>query len=344
MRRNLIPVVAGLAAVAGCSTFSEYQASRPIVQKEAKSKEGTDIFAVGAERRIVISQHEDTQRRFCSEPPPDVAQSFSDSVRAALQIAAQQQASSNQSSSRRVDVQPPANGASSPPTGSRSTSGSQESGGNESASGNANLTLARDFATSVSQIYTRSQGVQLFRDGSFMLCQAHLNGAIRGDKLEEAVRLATEYERSDMRRENPSAAPTRVVPSQANIERAFMAVTRPDFKNDFNYSSKFTELLNTVHSVLIQELPNLYRYDVEQAKKNAQEAAQRASTAVTQASASASAASAAQTSAGQLRDQAAQSAVKAAEASASAAAASVAAKRSADAAQAAASAAAGRKP
>jgi hypothetical protein len=339
MRNRLISFAGVVVALAGCSTFNEYQASRPIVQKEAKSKEGADIFAIGAERRIVISQEQSVQRRFCSEPPPDVAQSFSDSVRAALQIAAQQQASGNQSSNRRVDVPAPANGASAPPNGGRSSSGSQESGGSESASGNANLTLARDFATSISQIYTRSQGVQLFRDGSFMLCQAHLNQALRGDKIEQALSVAVELEKKEIQKANPDASIANVVPSPANIARALQALSDPAYKNDFNYSLKFTELLNTVHSVLIQELPNLYRYDVEQAKKNAQEAAQRASTAVTQASAAASAASVAQTSTGQLRDQAAQSAVKAAEASASAAAASVSAKQSADAAQAAASAA-----
>jgi hypothetical protein len=311
-----------------------------------------DVFAIGAERRVIVSQEKNTQRQFCSEPPPDVAQSFADSVRAALQIAAQQQRSSNQSSDRRVDVTPPDGGASAPAAGSRSSAGSQQSGSSQGASGNANLELARDFATSVSQIYTRSQGVQLFRDGSYMLCQAHLNRALRGDRTEELRRLARAREeiargidQRDAAQQQGQAAPSaNAPPSQRSLDIASQLLPTPnEGENDLNYSAKFTELLNTVHSVLIQELPNLYRYDVEQAKKNAQEAAQRATTAVTQASAAASAAGTAQTSTGQLRDQAALSAAKAAEASASAAAASQTARAAADAAQAAASAAAGKK-
>lgn len=337
---RIVPgVLAALAAgLTACSLFQPQ--SPPLIQEEAKSRSGTDVFAVGAERRVIISQRRDVDRLFCSEPPPDVAQSFADSVRASLQLAAQQQASANQSSSRNVQVPAPANGASAPPSGAQSSAASQQSGGSESASGNANLSLARDFATSISQIYTRSQGVQLFRDGSFMLCQAHLNRALRGDELAEILRIATEMERTQFLQDNPGKqVPSRLEPSVQSIGMATKALADAAGKEtELNYSRKFTELLNTVHSVLIQELPNLYRYDVEMAKKQAAQAVERAASAVTVASAHAAAASAAQTGAGQFRDLAAQSAAQAAAASASAASHSVDAKRSADAAAAAASA------
>lgn len=42
----------------------------------------------------------------------------------------------------------------------------------------AQIGFAQTLATSVKQLFQRSQGVQLYRDGSFMLCNAYLNGAI----------------------------------------------------------------------------------------------------------------------------------------------------------------------
>jgi len=301
------------------------------------------VFAIGAERRIVLSQTETTKRLFCSEPPPDVAQSFADSVRAALQIAAQQQATFNRSNQAERSVTPPDAGASAPAT---NQSGSQQLGNSEGASVNGNLSLARDFATSISQIYTRSQGVQLFRDGAFMLCQAHLNHALRGDRIEEQAqvevarfKLAQQFQLLEL---NPSIAPldnskaAAQTPSAENLDRAKKALPDPPDMLDLNYSAKFTQLLNTVHSVLLAELPNLYRYDVERAKQTATDAATRAVNAKTQVTAAAAAASASEISAGQMRNLAAQSAAQAVDASASAAASSTAARASADAAAAAA--------
>jgi hypothetical protein len=42
----------------------------------------------------------------------------------------------------------------------------------------AQLGIASSLATTVKQLFQRSQGVQLYRDGTFMLCNAYLNGAI----------------------------------------------------------------------------------------------------------------------------------------------------------------------
>lgn len=43
--------------------------------------------------------------------------------------------------------------------------------------------LAKAFASSVKQLFQRSQGVQLYRDGMYSLCQAYLNGAILDDEF-----------------------------------------------------------------------------------------------------------------------------------------------------------------
>lgn len=43
----------------------------------------------------------------------------------------------------------------------------------------AKIGVANSVATSVRQLFMRSQGIQLFRDGNFMLCNAYLNGIIK---------------------------------------------------------------------------------------------------------------------------------------------------------------------
>lgn len=46
---------------------------------------------------------------------------------------------------------------------------------------NASVELAKTFASSPQSLFYRSQGVQLFRDGMYNLCQAYLNGIIDTD-------------------------------------------------------------------------------------------------------------------------------------------------------------------
>ena len=48
---------------------------------------------------------------------------------------------------------------------------------------NAQVGIANTLATSVKQLFQRSQGVQLYRDGSFMLCNAYLNGALTPEQF-----------------------------------------------------------------------------------------------------------------------------------------------------------------
>lgn len=45
--------------------------------------------------------------------------------------------------------------------------------------------LATSFAKSAVSLFTRSQGIQLFRDSSYTLCQAYMNGAINGNQYLE---------------------------------------------------------------------------------------------------------------------------------------------------------------
>ena len=56
-------------------------------------------------------------------------------------------------------------------------------GGTQSV--NASAQLATAFATYAKQLFFRSQGLQLYRDGIFSLCNAYVNGAIDGETLEQ---------------------------------------------------------------------------------------------------------------------------------------------------------------
>lgn len=47
------------------------------------------------------------------------------------------------------------------------------------------LGTATTLATTVKQLFQRSQGVQLYRDGSFMLCTAYLNGILSQSQFVE---------------------------------------------------------------------------------------------------------------------------------------------------------------
>jgi len=117
------------------------------------------------------------------------------------------------------------------------------------------------FATSVSEIYTRSQAVQVLRDGSFMLCQAYLNSAVQADviraeaqeKRQEAARLTDEDQ------------------EKARLLNEVKALEIKAGKNEtdaaLNYSNQLAELLKTTNQILEKEIPELYKYKIEETKR-----------------------------------------------------------------------------
>ena len=140
MRSYLGILAAGLC---GCSALTPPM-EKPVIEDHAGVL-GT--FATVAERRMVITKktyssgHPDNpgyDSTFCAEPPPDSTQSIASSLTAALRADASQDKSK------------------------------------QSVSAEA----ARELITTAKSMFTRSQGVQLFRDGVYNLCQAHLNAAI----------------------------------------------------------------------------------------------------------------------------------------------------------------------
>lgn len=127
--------------VSGCKHLTP-----PIEQPVIEDHSGAlGTFATVAERRMVITKRdfggngpEGFESKFCAEPPPDATQSIASSLSAALRADAAQD-----KSKRSVSAE-----------------------------------MARELATTTKSLFERSQGVQIFRDGVYTLCQAHLNHAM----------------------------------------------------------------------------------------------------------------------------------------------------------------------
>lgn len=56
-------------------------------------------------------------------------------------------------------------------------------GSEGTAEAKANISMA--FASTAKQLFQRSQGVQLYRDGMYSLCQSHMNNGINGYELKQ---------------------------------------------------------------------------------------------------------------------------------------------------------------
>lgn len=126
--------------LAGCSAFTSPK-EQPVIEDKIGDNFGT--LAVTAERRIIIFSRENSEnkhiKKICAEPSPDVAESLVSSLKAVAEASA-------------------------------------KDGDVEVA--RANLQISKSLATAISTVFTRSQGIQFYRDGMYALCQAHLNGVI----------------------------------------------------------------------------------------------------------------------------------------------------------------------
>lgn len=134
------------ASLTGCSLLASPM-EKPILEDHSGNL-GT--FATVAERRMVVTKKDygkvgnnnPYDSKFCSEPPPDATQSIASALTAAL---------------------------------SGSAAGTK-------AKPEVSVEFAKSLETTAKTLFQRSQGVQLFRDGLYNLCQAHLNGAITGSE------------------------------------------------------------------------------------------------------------------------------------------------------------------
>lgn len=127
-----------VATLSGCALLGSPR-EEPVIEDHATNWFGTQkmgVFSVTAERREVVFKFPDN--KFCSEPPPDVAEALTSSLTLLAKGRAKDQ---------RGEV-------------------------------SAELEAAKTLATSLRTLFRRSQGAQFLRDGLFSLCQAYLNDAI----------------------------------------------------------------------------------------------------------------------------------------------------------------------
>lgn len=141
MMKTVLSCMAGVA-LSGCAVLTS-PIERPIIEDHSGNL-GT--FASVAERRMVITKKDYSnvvgsniyESKFCAEPPPDATQSIASALTAALA-----------GSAAGIEAKP-----------------------------ELSVQFAKSLETTAKSLFFRSQGVQLFRDGLYNLCQAYLNGAI----------------------------------------------------------------------------------------------------------------------------------------------------------------------
>lgn len=143
MRRIFLTALAP-AVLSGCALLFTPPKEQPVTKEIIGGVFGdkeTNVFSLTPERRTVIVQSAKNEPpKFCAEPPPDVAENIASSVRALVEATAKAPA--------------------------------------DTSAARANAELARSLNTTSSSIFYRSQGVQIFRDGLYNLCQSNMNGII----------------------------------------------------------------------------------------------------------------------------------------------------------------------
>ncbi len=132
------------SSISGCSLFTP-PIEKPIIEDHSGNL-GT--LATVAERRMVVAKKDynkdswfnSYESKFCAEPSPDATQSLANALSFALKGSAEGLKEKPELSAQ----------------------------------------FSKSLATTAKSLFHRSQGVQLFRDGLYNLCQAYLNGAITG--------------------------------------------------------------------------------------------------------------------------------------------------------------------
>lgn len=137
MKKHWLMIALMTSSISACSIFTPPK-EKPVIEDSVGTRIGT--LATTAERRVVLVDLE--HGKYCSEAPPDVAESINSSIRAAVEA-----------------------GMTNPSANDIKVKGE----------------VARQLATSVNTLFSRTQGVQLFRDGSFALCQARMNGYMKDE-------------------------------------------------------------------------------------------------------------------------------------------------------------------
>lgn len=185
-----IALLTSVFALSACSTFTSPK-EQPVIEDKIGETYGT--LAVTAERRIIIfgrtqNANDDVKNSsasknpvVCAEPSPDVAESLVTSIKALAEASAKK-------------------------------------GGTDEAKISAEFT--RSLTTAISSVFTRSQGIQFFRDTSYALCQAHINGTIDVPTYADSLMKLVNVSRELIAKEIPSMDAKRAESAALQAEAA----------------------------------------------------------------------------------------------------------------------------
>lgn len=171
----------------GCATFTPPK-ERPVecdrvpLSRIFGGRIGS-VFSMTPERRTVIVlpyYGEEKAFRICAEPPPDVAENLADSIRFLAEA---------QVTDPKIPV-------------------------------GISAEFYRAFASSAMRLFYRSQGIQLFRDGMYNLCQAYMNGAITEEQYMEKYKELLDSAKELINAEMPSLEATKI---NEAVDRAMAA-------------------------------------------------------------------------------------------------------------------------
>lgn len=140
-------------------------------------------LAVTAERRAIIFGDKSDPKnvdQICAEPSPDIAESLVSSLRAVAEATVNKGV----------------------------------------AETTANLEVNKTLATAIATLFSRSQGVQFFRDNMYALCQAHMNGAIDKEKFGVEFTRISNLSAKLIAKEIPSADTKRAEAAAVRAEQS----------------------------------------------------------------------------------------------------------------------------
>jgi hypothetical protein len=159
MNKLILPLVLSTAII-GCNGKSIDLKVVNLNQSNTENSTGNEFGFIATEassRMIAINL---SKGRLCAEPPPETQVTESTTFQLLLD------------SAKKIE-------------------------GNNPSSDNARAQLYRTYSEALNQLYKRSHSNQLYRDASYYLCQAHLNGALTKDataSLMSILSLGSEVE------------------------------------------------------------------------------------------------------------------------------------------------------
>ncbi len=185
--RASLVFLAVASILGGCAYFTAPK-ENPVQQDYVGSFFGdrkANVFSLTSERRTVIVMRgvgaQEKEIWFCAEPPPDVAESLTSTFRALAESTIK---------------------------------------GGGPTSVDASIELSKSLATVTNSLFARSQGVQLFRDGLFNLCQATINGFLTPADYREKYSALLDKATALIQQEIPSIAAGRADMAADRAEKA----------------------------------------------------------------------------------------------------------------------------